>query len=85
MAENNFSINNDGSGYAHKMDNAVTNAMQNWWKSLSKEELLAYLADQPNVTADNIRDMIRNMNSVLAFDIRFSTASEDAVTDFHTK
>lgn len=85
MADNNFLLNTDGSGYAQKMDNAVTNAMQSWWKSLSKEELLAYLAEQPNVTADNIRDMIRNMNTVLAFDIRFSTASEDAVTDFHSK
>lgn len=85
MADNNFLLNTDGSGYAQKMDSAVTNAVQNWWKSLSKEELLAYIAEQPNVTADNIRDMIRNMNTVLAFDIRFSTASEDAVTDFHTK
>lgn len=72
------------SGYAPKMDNAMTRAMTDWFNNLSKEELLNFLADQPTVTADNLREMLSNMNSVLAFDIRFSTASSQAMTDFHT-
>lgn len=75
----------DGSTYASKMDAAVTEAMKNWWKGMSKEELLQYIAEQPSITADQIRSMMTNMNAVLAFDIRFSTRTADAATDFHTK
>lgn len=81
----NATDNNGGIGYAPKMDNAVTAAMKDWWKGLSKEELLAYIQEQPSITADDIRNMMTNMNAVLAFDIRFSTMNNEAVTDFHIK
>ena len=76
---------NKGSGYAPKMDKVLTNAMKDWYNNLSKEELLAYLADQPTVTADTIRQMLSGMDCVLTFDVRFSANTNDAITDFHTK
>lgn len=82
MADN-FVINHDGGSYASKMDNVLTQAVRGWWEGLSKEELLSYLAEQPTISADNIRAMIGNMNCVLAFDVRYSSASGDAATDFH--
>lgn len=76
---------NNGTNYASKMDNIATRAIKEWWMGLTKEEILAYLAEQPSITADALRDMLSNMNCVLAFDIRFSASTNDAVTDFHTK
>lgn len=71
------------SGYAVKMDDMVTKTIHEWWSNLSKEELLEYIAEQPTMTADVIRNMMANMNCVMAFDIRYATASSEAVTDFH--
>lgn len=75
---------NNGASYAPKMDNIMTKALKEWYMGLTKEELLAYLAEQPSITADVLRDMLSNMNCVLAFDVRFSASSNDAATDFHT-
>lgn len=72
-------------GYAPKMDEVVSEAMKKWWLGLSKDEILAYLAEQPTVTADTLREMMSGNNCVLAFDIRFDTAGTLASTDFHTK
>ncbi len=85
MEDMNKMNSRDGSTYASKMDEAVTKAMQGWWKSLTKEELLQYLLEQPKVTADDIRNMMANMDCVLAFDIRYSTNKNDAATDFHAQ
>lgn len=71
--------------YESKMNNALSEAIADWWKSLTKEELLDYLREQPAITADVLRALIANNDSVLAFDIRFATAPMVAVTDFHTK
>lgn len=75
---------NNGRNYVSKMDNAMTKAMTDWWNNLTKDELLAYISEQPTMTADVIRAMMGNMNCVLAFDIRYSAADSNAVTDFHT-
>lgn len=78
-------INNaEGSNYAVKMDRLMSNAMKEWWNSLSKDEILQYLHDQPAVTADNLRRMLADVDTVLAFDVRFSTDESAAATDFHT-
>jgi hypothetical protein len=76
---------NNNEGYSPKMDMAVTRAVNDWWNSLSKEELLHYIAEQPTMTADAIRKMMGNMNCVLAFDIKYATRSSEAVADFHTQ
>lgn len=75
-------INNSG-GYAPKMDNSLSDAIKNWWCSLSKNEILDYLRDQPDVTADALRNMLSNENCALAFGVQFSASTMDAVTDFY--
>lgn len=72
------------SGYAPKMDDVVSKAVKEWWQGLSKDEILAYLADQPTVTADTLREMMAGTDCVLAFGIRFSTSSNQADTDFRS-
>ena len=88
MSNNGTGINpnfeNTNSEYAEKMNALATKAMQDWWNNLSKEQLLQYLADQPNLTADNIRQMLSSMNTVLAFDIKLSLNTMEAKTDFHS-
>ncbi len=70
--------------YASKMDNVMSSAIKGWFNDLTKEELLAYIAEQPTITADTIRQFMANMDCVMAFDVRFSTHDTEAVTDFHT-
>lgn len=74
---------NVGNNYAGKMDVLMTRALQEWWRGLTKEEILNYLAEQKCVTADDLRNMIGNNSAVLAFDVRFSSNNLEAVTDFH--
>ena len=73
-----------GASYATKLDAAASEMYAKWWQSLSKEELLAYLADQPTVTADNLRQMLSNEQATLNIGTAFSVATMNAVTDFHT-
>ena len=51
----NLNITTDGQQYATKMDNVLRRVVAEWWDSLSKEELLTYLLEQPSITADHIR------------------------------
>ena len=76
-------VNANGSDYAPKMDNNLTKTITEWWNGLSKEEILTYILNQPDITADHIRHMLANEDCTLAFGIKFSTATCDAVTDFH--
>lgn len=86
MSNNKMQINgNIAIGqYAQKMDEIATKALAEWWNGLSKEELLQYLADQPALTADELRKMLGSVNTTLAFDISFALTNQEAHTNFHT-
>ena len=83
MSTSNAIIQNNGGGYAPKMDQALTKAVSDWWNSLDKNEILDYLRDQPDVTADILRNMLANENCKLSFGISFSAATHQSVTDFY--
>lgn len=70
-------------GYAPKMDKVLTDAVQNWWKNLTKEEILMYLAEQPDITADILRNMLANEQCTMLMGVAFSMATLDAVADFN--
>lgn len=80
---NNEVLRNNGGGYAPKMDAYLSKAIEEWWKGLSKEELLDYLREQPTVTADNLRNMLANENCKLSFGVAFSAATHQSITDFY--
>lgn len=69
--------------YASKMNEISSKAIRDWWQSLSKEELCKYLIDQPQVSADDIRKMLANMNCTIAFGMSFNTATSTTDTDFY--
>lgn len=73
-----------GASYATKLDSAASEMYAKWWNSLTKDEILAYLADQPTVTADNLRQMLANEQATLNIGTAFSVSNLNAVTDFHT-
>ena len=76
-------IQNNGGGYAPKMDSYLTKAIEEWWKGLTKDEILDYLREQPTVTADILRNMLANENCKLSFGVSFSAATHQSVTDFY--
>ena len=73
-----------GDNYAPKMEESLTQSISEWWKNLTKSELLAYLADQPAVTADHLRQMLANEQCVLNVGVTFAIANNEATADFHT-
>lgn len=79
----NGKANLTGEGYAPKLDIIMSEGISQWWNGLSKNELLQYIAAQPNITADDIRRILANENTVLEFGAKFATASCDAVTNFY--
>ena len=70
-------------GYAAKLDQIAAAAYKSWWEGLTKEEILDYLRDQPQVTADNIRNMLANENCVISIGMAFDVSTHEAVADFH--
>lgn len=80
----NLNITTDGQQYATKMDNVLRRVVAEWWDSLTKEELLTYLLEQPSITADHIRHMLSNENCMLSFGVNYSMSTRDANADFHT-
>ena len=53
-----------------------------WFKGLSKEDLLQFLADRPAITADVLRDMMANYNLTVGFGTVFNTKNEEALAVF---
>lgn len=72
-----------GKDYAPKMDRMMSQAVTEWWNKLTKEELLQYIYEQPELTADVIRQLLANENCTMKFTVAFSAATTDATTDFH--
>lgn len=71
------------SNYATKMNEILTEATSKWWNSLSKEDLLAYLAEQPDVTADTLRQMMSGTNCTLDFSLQYDTNQSTASATFY--
>lgn len=69
------------STYSQKLNEALTAQLTAWWEGLSKEELLAYLAEQEDLTADGIREMLAAVNVNLDFGVDFSLANKTATVD----
>lgn len=74
-----------GSNYSDKMNELMSATINEWWEGLSKDDLLDYIAGQPTLTADVLRTIFNNSGSILAFDMRFDSATGKAVVDFHTR
>lgn len=72
----------NGETYTNKMNDIMTEAATKWWKGLSKDEILAYLADQPDITADVLREILSNNSCVLQFGVKFDVANLGAQAAF---
>lgn len=82
--DNNFTVTPNGENYITKMDDYLKSVMNEWWKSLSKEEILTYLLQQPSITADHLRSMLANEQCMMMFEVKFAVANGDATANFHT-
>lgn len=80
----NVVMTSDNNDYAMKLDNMVSKTISDWWNNLSKEDILEYLAHQPDVTADKLRDMLANEQCVLNVGVAFDVGNSNATVDFHT-
>ena len=71
-----------GAGYAEKLDKVLTSGVTNWYNNLSKQELLDFMKDRPDITADAIRSMMANSNIALGFATQFNTVTKSATSQF---
>lgn len=71
-----------GEAYSPKMIEAISNPVVDWWNNLTKEQILAFLAEQPNVTADFLRQILANAECELSFNVTFSTSSNKVNASF---
>lgn len=72
----------NGTSYAPKLDKAMQEATNGWFYKLSKAELLQFLMDREDITADKIREMLKHEKVVLGFGLQYSVAEDKAVADF---
>ena len=75
-------MENNNVQYAEKMNAGATEHLRNWWDNLTKTELLAYLADSPEVTADTLRNFFKNSGTTLTLSLSFDVASKEASATF---
>lgn len=74
--------NENGSSYAPKLDESLKQAVGQWFDKLSKAELLQFLHDREDLTADMIRDMLRHEQVVLGFGLQYFVNDNKAQADF---
>lgn len=72
----------NGTSYAPKLDKTMQEAMNGWFSKLSKAEILQFLMDRDDITADALRDMLKHEQVVLGFGLQYSVAEDKAVADF---
>lgn len=57
-----------------RLDDSLTKQYSEWWNSLSKEEILDFIAHNPTFTAEMLREIFAqtqvNINALLTFDSR---------------
>lgn len=71
-----------GSTYTAKLDEAMKQATESWFKGLTKTELLQFIQDRPDLSADDIRGMLEREGVVLGFGIQYDVAANTALADF---
>lgn len=72
----------NGTTYAPKLDKAMQDATQTWFDKMTKPELLQFIMDREDVTADMIRDMLKHEKVVLGFGVQYAVAEGKAQADF---
>lgn len=75
-------MENSNVQYEAKMNAGATEQLCNWWDNLTKTELLAYLADSPEVTADTLREFFKNSNTTLSISLSFDIVTKEARATF---
>ena len=61
--------------FTEKFNSAIQSSVKQVWDNLTKEELLAYLQSQEQVTADYLRTMLSNEGICLQFGALFNCAA----------
>lgn len=72
----------NGNSYATKLDEFMKKSASAWFEGLSKVELLQFLQDRPDISADDLRGMLKRENVTLGFGVQFTLADGNAVADF---
>lgn len=75
---------NGNADYTTPINAMLRETMNQWWENLTKEQILAYLAEQPDITADHLRQILANEDFVMSFGVSFATSSHHAEVDFRT-
>lgn len=69
--------------YQEKLDNRLTEVMDAWWLGLSKEELLEFMADLEDVTADSLRGILTEVDCTIAFRQAYSLTAKASTASFN--
>lgn len=75
-------VGEDLQDYNYLLEETLRKGLGEWFQNLSKEQLLKFLADRKDITADTIRKMMANSSMALLFGTSYDTASGDAAADF---
>lgn len=75
----------NGQNYQEKLSNVVQDSLNKWFKGLSKEELLQYIADRPAITADMLRDMMQSYDMTIGFGTMYNTVQGQTSVFFEQK
>ncbi len=71
--------------YVASMNGGLTTSVNDWWEGLSKDNLLAFLQDNPEVSADMLRAMIAYANVTLTFNVTFNSTEKKSSVEFFSQ
>ena len=67
--------------FQEKLNKQVNDALDQWWNSMSKDELLDYIKSQPQIDADYLRTMLKNEGIQIQFGTTYNAAEKTASTE----
>ena len=69
--------------YRERLNALITKTTNDWFNSMSKEDLLDFLRETETITADFLRTILRNEGVVIMGGYSFATAEERSTVNFN--
>jgi len=69
--------------YKERLDRKCSELIDEWWNTLSKDDLLEFIRDTKSITADQLRVLFKNENVQIRANFLFMTATNQAQLDFN--
>ena len=66
--------------FQSKLNDFMQDSLSKWWNGMSKEDLIGFIASQPQITADYLRTMLENEGICINIGAAYNCAEKSTET-----